>query len=114
MPIKRVSIEKNTLLIEVDDLEARILSRTLSIWAPFLGHFIYTMTRLILILAPLGKNAAMGLVERLERGENIIQILTEMEIDPETLFDKSIQFPSEQEIDQALGWLEERRKRWAK
>ncbi len=108
--VEHISIHENNLLIELGELEARVMSKALPLLGPLFAHYIYMMTRVVLLLVPLGKDGAKRFKERIERGEDVVQIMSDMGIDPKSLVDKSIEsisWPTEEEIDRALGWLDE-------
>lgn len=100
---ERISIEGTILKIELGELEARVISRSLPLFAPLVSMYIFMMCRLILGIASLGKEKAKELRQRLEQGEDAASICKAAGIDTKALLDKDIQWPSDEEIDEALG-----------
>lgn len=107
MSVERISIEGNTLYIELGELEAKVISRTQTLLAPLLRIYITMMCRLILAMVSLGKDKVMEMTKRLERGEDVGSMCEEAGIDVRSLIDESIEWPTDKEIDEALGWLEQ-------
>jgi len=105
--VERISIDGNNLLIELGELEVRVLSKALPVFGPLFAQFIYMMTRLVLIVASSGKDEVERFTERIEQGDNPVQILNEMGIDIKSLIDKSLEWPTGEEIERALGWFDE-------
>ena len=104
---ERISVQGNNLFIELGELEAKVLSKALPVFEPLFTQFIYMMTRAVLLVASLGKDECKRFAERIERGDDLAQILSEMGIDPKNLIDKSIEWPTDEEIKRSLGWLDE-------
>jgi len=107
MAVERISIEGNTLYVELGGLEARVMSRAHVLIAPLLRIYITMMCRLVLVMVSLGKEKFKEMQKGMERGENMGSICEEAGIDVRNLIDKSIEWPTDQEIDEALGWLED-------
>lgn len=102
-----VSIEGNKLIITLGELEARVATRALPLMKPLLSQLIYGWSRLIMHMSTLSVEERKKLEEKLERGEPISQLLSDMGISLETLMDETIEYPSNEELDRAFGWLDE-------
>lgn len=104
---RQISIQENNLNIELGEVEGKIIAKAMPIFNPMFTGFISMFCRLILALAALDKDKAMELRERVSQGENITNISKEIGLDLHAMVQSfDMKWPSSEEIDHILGWLE--------
>jgi hypothetical protein len=100
MDLKQISIEGNTLRVELGETDALILSRAWLVTKPFMGFFLVAALNTILLLASLDKDSIRLLFERLRRVDPPEEVFIEAGIDIQALgrdFDK-VPWPTDEEL----------------
>jgi hypothetical protein len=108
MSIKQISIEGNTLCIELGEAEGMIIAKTMTLVNPILNMILSTFCRLVLVMSSLGKDKAMEVRERLSQGEDIFSVCGAMGINASDFAKQAVEdveWPNNEEIDEMLGWL---------
>ena len=106
MAVKKLSIEGNMLQVELDDLEATVLSRAWILSKSLIELTLLLVPELILSLAAFDRNQIRELQERLSRGEDPFLAFPAAGLDLQFFLRKmrEIKWPSNEEIFQALAW----------
>jgi hypothetical protein len=106
MAVKKLSIEGNVLQVELDDLEATVLSRTWVLSKALIELTHLLVPELILGLAAFDRNQIRELQERLSRGEDPFLAFPAAGLDLQFFLRKmrEIKWPTNEEIYKALAW----------
>lgn len=105
MAIKQISIEGNTLRVELDEFDAKILSRAWIATKPLMHLYILVTVELILSLASMEKEQRTACVERLRRGDPADKVLVEAGVDIENFRRKvnKIEWPDDDDLLQSFN-----------
>ena len=103
--MKNLSIEGRMLYVELDDFEAKVISRSFPIAKGLISAYIVMIVNLILAVASLPKEKVQQLREKLGAGEDWGKITEDLGINMQQLGEKMTKhWPSSDEVNKALGW----------